>query len=510
MSPEPSPNDPDFLPSGFEGAAQRAKNSAQSLDQEISTRLSDFDQSDEENPIDPIDELLVSYLDGELNETERADLEERLIAEDQLRSRLTELQSGWEMLDSLPQTSVNEDFARTTVELVAARESTMLQAQRRIRPWKQIGWLSLVVVGSLACGLAGYAIPVQIKNNEYRERLEMLPLAEHLDAFLADIDLKIIEELANDKTWKESMQLANEAGGISNPASLDLERRELDDRIEVIQKAERDIQVDISTNWDRLNSLNKERLEKVESRAQAIREMQNPSLILSTLDQYSRWWQQLSPGTQDEILKAEDDKKLEVIQREVRKSSRRWVRNFVVMLGEADRVPIQQQLLLIANDRIERGRQLEEAWVSSQGETLNPEEIRWWNIKPEQLLDFVANRPPFAGPPRPQDSQDEGRPDIFRLFFSPLTISELELVEELLSKQALAILYAESDSPTQRREILSTWCMDIIQQASPSMFDSMLNMYRYWDEERRETLDLSQPDRMLNELRGRRWSRRNF
>jgi len=45
-------------------------------------------------PVDPDDELLVAYLDGELSRQDQAALEDRLMTDDSLRSRLQQLQTG--------------------------------------------------------------------------------------------------------------------------------------------------------------------------------------------------------------------------------------------------------------------------------------------------------------------------------------------------------------------------------------------------------------------------------
>ena len=47
-------------------------------------------------PLDPDDELLVAYLDGELQRQEQSDLENRLLTNEKLRLRLQQLQTGWD------------------------------------------------------------------------------------------------------------------------------------------------------------------------------------------------------------------------------------------------------------------------------------------------------------------------------------------------------------------------------------------------------------------------------
>ena len=62
----------------------------------------------DDQPVDPDDELLVAYLDDELDDKTRKAVEQRLVAEVDFRLRLQALQTGWGWLDELPNESTNE------------------------------------------------------------------------------------------------------------------------------------------------------------------------------------------------------------------------------------------------------------------------------------------------------------------------------------------------------------------------------------------------------------------
>ena len=64
-------------------------------------------------------EDLVAYLDGELSAEESRRVEERLADDAGSRRQLRDLDQAWEALDALPATAVADDFARTTIEMVA-------------------------------------------------------------------------------------------------------------------------------------------------------------------------------------------------------------------------------------------------------------------------------------------------------------------------------------------------------------------------------------------------------
>ena len=82
-------------------------------------------------------ELLVAYLDGELDAEEPAG-RKRLAEDAVFRSELQQLQFSWDLLDNLPKVEASEKFTQTTVEMVALsaeqdlkHEST--QQRRRAR-----------------------------------------------------------------------------------------------------------------------------------------------------------------------------------------------------------------------------------------------------------------------------------------------------------------------------------------------------------------------------------------
>ncbi|MFM8260706.1 MAG: anti-sigma factor family protein [Pirellula sp.] len=69
---------------------------------------------------DAIDEELTAYLDGELTPQESAALEQRLVEDEFLRTRLAELRKAYDLLDELPETPHSKNFTQTTIEMVIA------------------------------------------------------------------------------------------------------------------------------------------------------------------------------------------------------------------------------------------------------------------------------------------------------------------------------------------------------------------------------------------------------
>src|SRR5438309_427663 len=66
----------------------------------------------------PPAEELVAYLDGELPPEGCRCVEERLASDPEYRRQLHDLDQAWEVLNALPITRADDDFARTTMQLV--------------------------------------------------------------------------------------------------------------------------------------------------------------------------------------------------------------------------------------------------------------------------------------------------------------------------------------------------------------------------------------------------------
>jgi anti-sigma factor RsiW len=131
----------------------------------------------------PLEERLVAYLDGELDDAEAREVEQLLASDAGARELLSGLERTWSLLEKLGRSPVDQMFARTTIEMVsvaAADDAAKQQAeiprlQRRRRLIGAAGLLAAAIVGFLAVVLA---LP-----NPNRELLEDLPVLEDLDEF---------------------------------------------------------------------------------------------------------------------------------------------------------------------------------------------------------------------------------------------------------------------------------------------------------------------------------------
>jgi anti-sigma factor RsiW len=129
------------------------------------------------------DELLVAYLDGELDAAQRRDVEERLPRDEGFRRRLNELDRAWDLLDELPQTVADEKFVRSTVEMVAIAAAEEAGAAQRRSIWPRVASYAAVGAMVLCAAIFGYRAVKYYTEAENRALARDLPVIEKLDLY---------------------------------------------------------------------------------------------------------------------------------------------------------------------------------------------------------------------------------------------------------------------------------------------------------------------------------------
>jgi hypothetical protein len=86
---------------------------------------------------------LTAYLDGELESTQIFEIENRLNADPQFLNEMQSLQKAWDLLEHLPLAGGNNEFVKTTMELIVA---DAVQEQRQSqRNWRKV-WLGVIYI----------------------------------------------------------------------------------------------------------------------------------------------------------------------------------------------------------------------------------------------------------------------------------------------------------------------------------------------------------------------------
>ena len=235
----------------------------------------------DDSPIDPDDELLVSYLDGELSPSERNELEERLLDDEALRKQLQSLQSGWEMLDSLIMPAVDEKLVESTLALVVADVEQKIPAkQSGSSAWRMP--LAVLAVSGIAAVL-GYGFVAAKQSGIERQRMVDLAVAENVHAYAEGGDFTLMRNLAANHKWMSMVSTATEYGHISGDVSSAVASIELEQRATSIADLPIENRAAIEPRWDffqRMDEAEKEELRRV---AAAVQTQPDAELLLKTM-----------------------------------------------------------------------------------------------------------------------------------------------------------------------------------------------------------------------------------
>ena len=148
-------------------------------------------------------EELVSYLDGELDAEQSRQIEQRAAAEPHARRMLEELDRTWHMLDVLDAPVTNEDFTRTTMEMVAlaaVKDAKQAKAEaprrrRRARLWGAAG-----LIGAAA---AGFLVVANLAPDPNAQMLQDLPILENFDQYHEIDSIDFLRALNEQKLFAE-------------------------------------------------------------------------------------------------------------------------------------------------------------------------------------------------------------------------------------------------------------------------------------------------------------------
>jgi anti-sigma factor RsiW len=154
-------------------------------------------------------EELVAYLDGELPPEENLRIERRLAEDGLYRQTLQELERAWDLLDALPRTQPDENFTRTTVEMVvtsAAEDVENLKSQslRRRRLAMMTAAAAIVVAA-----LVGFSAVYWKTTAPNRQLVRDLPVIENMEYYRHAEDLEFLRRLNQEALFEEDVNHAS-------------------------------------------------------------------------------------------------------------------------------------------------------------------------------------------------------------------------------------------------------------------------------------------------------------
>jgi hypothetical protein len=301
---------------------------------------------------DPVADEIVAYLDGELPPQDCRRVESRLATDEAYQQELHELDRAWEALDVLPTPTVDDGFARTTIELacVAAEadlseHSAATKAANRHRMWR---WIAAGVAASIFGFLAGRA------------------LIPHRNAELL-ADLPAIHQL-NVLPYVENVEFLRRLSSAMPPEQFIKDEQTFDRNVKDLEKANSPL---IATRREWIQSLPAERKAELADRTRAyndlepssgeqehmrqvmedVREAKDKDDLQRTLVAYGQWLSRHTGGQQERLHEQLRGRPVEeqvaVVQKTIEADEEQRFRH--LSLDEAEQ--LRQEIIQMAKDK---------------------------------------------------------------------------------------------------------------------------------------------------------------
>jgi hypothetical protein len=249
------------------------------------------------HPDQPAADELVAYLDGELGPEECRRVEERLAADAQYRQQLRDLDLAWEALEVLPTRKADDDFARTTMELVTVAAqgdaSSVTAAAAEIQRRRKLWFATAAIAGVLlGFGLARWTLP-----NQNRELLDDLPVIRHVDTLRQIDSADFLRRLS---TVVPAEQLMNDEAAIASELqAMAATSGPLEARRQWVDNLSEEEKVVLAAQATRFKNFEQTQQERVRNLERDVRT--GGENLQRTLLAYEQWLSRLTAGRQEEL-----------------------------------------------------------------------------------------------------------------------------------------------------------------------------------------------------------------
>ncbi len=496
----------------------------------------------DDRPVDDLDEQLVAYLDGELPPDEIREVEKRLASDAALRSRLRQLQNGWDLLDELPLTSSSSTLLETTIRMAAVGGDVLKTSSKNSvvsRRWFTGAWLLASILGFFLLGLAIVRVGNYVR---YQQQLRELPVAMHLDAYLHSTDVELMKTLAQMPQWQDASQFAEQLGEWNFDLAEQIDEATPKAREQLLTSLPIEDQETVAGAWERFENVSEEDQRQAVAIAQRVAELPDAKSVLKTMDRFAAWRESLPAEERDRLTNGTEAQKQEAIRHGLERTVRQWTRQRGRDLSDANVETIYQALREIGRLRLKSLEdQLPPAFVAGLKQSMDPR-FEAMLLSRLFLPDFGQDGPPRRDnefrpttpppnqngqplPPAPRQPQfsPPGMPPGFSQFREftdrvrdlteqvrgPLSDDEVYMLESVIPKNLSDMLDAASSLPVLRNELVRSWVEESLSRTIWNRNDgSLVERYQARDPNDRETIDLLPADELLRSLQGDRRGRR--
>ena len=266
------------------------------------------------------DESLVAYLDGELDATERAQVEQRLNENDSYRRRLRELQGSWDLLDLLPSPKLSESFCNTTVEMAVVIADEHIRADQLRLPRRR--WL-LGLAGATSCvtsALASYAGIRWLGGEQDTRLLQDIVMIKHLESLTHGESVAFLKSLDQAGLFRDEVRIkATETETLGELASKNLQQRRL--WLDSTTTAEK---LELASLQRRFRSLTETQRQQLRDFTETLLLEPRSDALLEVMVRYSDWLSTVPAAQRFELLEEGPEQRVAKLRRliEVRRFDR--------------------------------------------------------------------------------------------------------------------------------------------------------------------------------------------
>jgi hypothetical protein len=274
-----------------------------------------------ELPVDPLDEQLTAYLDGELPPEEARALEQRLARDVTVRERLRELAGAWDLLDNLPRSTVDESFAKTTVAMVAvAAKEDLVELQSTAPRHKRQQWLSRAV-GIVAALILGYVGFTWFWPDPNQELLSNLSLVENWQLYQEADSIEFLNQLDRAGLfWSENAGNPYELAMLVPPT--------IEERTLYVNHLSESQRTELRRKQETFNKLDLTEQQKLRELDQTLQTATNSARMLEILRNYHNWLNARSPLEIADVRKLPADQRIEKIRELQLRDEEQWVKQY--------------------------------------------------------------------------------------------------------------------------------------------------------------------------------------
>ncbi len=254
-------------------------------------------------------EEIVAYLDGELSPQESVQVERRLAADETYRQKLQSMERAWAALDELPAATVDDQFSKTTMELVVESAQNEVEQQTRALPVQRRKQRLSTVLLATAAALLGALVFRLVWENPNRALVADLPVIQYIDIYSQVRDVEFLRQLRQqlgDGHWA--------LGGDAEQPTDNLEQFHLvaaaDTREAWLDTLAVDERVTLRAKFNRFRSMSEEQQGRLRALHQQIESAPDAAELQQTMLEYQQWLNGLPPSEQFELRESPQQKRV--------------------------------------------------------------------------------------------------------------------------------------------------------------------------------------------------------